>query len=272
VDRLTPRKNKPGDGVERAKPAASQDYLELKVDGRTVKIASRPADGDGHSRLFELGPRPRWSDRTLLTAEDVATVVRGLISKASKEGHGLAISGVPPEAALAFPDDPRISVVPVEPMSFSLPGTPSGLILKMDDRGDGHLWALGEDRVDLGSDGMWWVVTRLIEALEEPEVASWWPRFLTLGGVLGGPAVQASLEVAEPGIRVIWRRLDNGVVGDVVAVQELTRERASGWLRLLCPVRDQLERQRVHRQRLRPAKMAEKWARALERWSGPGTA
>jgi hypothetical protein len=38
------------------------------------------------------------------------------------------------------------------------------------------------------------------------------------------------------------------------------------WLNLLIPIRDDLERRRVHRQRLRPARMAEKWARAQEHW------
>jgi hypothetical protein len=50
-------------------------------------------------------------------------------------------------------------------------------------------------------------------------------------------------------------------------LHELSRERAAGWLSILRPVRDQLERQRVHRQRMRAAKTAEKWARVLERWS-----
>jgi hypothetical protein len=53
----------------------------------------------------------------------------------------------------------------------------------------------------------------------------------------------------------------------VLAVHELSYERVDGWLRLLAPVRQEIERQRAHRQRLRPARTAEKWARALERWS-----
>lgn len=253
--------------MERTKAAAGEDIVEFQVDGRTVKVVSRPADGETLGRLFELDPSPTWSDASPLTDDDVASVVHRLIATASRKGQVLEVIGVSPGAALSFPNDPRISVVPVEPVSFSLPGTPSGLILKMDDRGDGHLWALGEQRIQLGSDGMWWIVTRLIEALEAPEVANWCPRFLTLGGTLGGPATQASLELGKSEMRVIWRRLDSGLVGDVIAVQELTRERAAGWLSLLRPVREQLERDRVHRQRLRPAKTAEKWARALERWS-----
>jgi hypothetical protein len=261
------RDDKRGKAVERTKAAAGQEYVELDVNGRTVKIAWRQGDGVKDARLFELGPRPTWTDRSPLTDEDVAGVLRRLIANANQEGRAFEIIGVSPRAAMSFPNDPRISVVPVEPMTFSLPGTPNGLILRMDERGDGHISALGEERVELGSDGMWWVVTRLIEALEEPAVASWWPRFLTVGGALGGPAMQASLELVGSDIRVVWRRLESGLVGDVVAVHELTRERANGWLKLLVPVRDQLERERVHRQRMRPAKMAEKWARALERWS-----
>jgi hypothetical protein len=79
--------------------------------------------------------------------------------------------------------------------------------------------------------------------------------------------MQASLETGEWGIGIVWRTLRSGVVGDVVAVQELTYERLDGWLRLLRPVRDDLARRRVHRQRLRPARVAEKWAHALERWT-----
>jgi hypothetical protein len=47
----------------------------------------------------------------------------------------------------------------------------------------------------------------------------------------------------------------------------LSYERVDGWLRLLRPVRDELARRRAHRQRLSPARTAEKWARAMERWS-----
>jgi hypothetical protein len=255
-----------GNTVERTKSAADEDYIDLQVNGRTVKIASRPAEGNHGRRLFELGPRPKWADKKLLTDDDVAMVVRRLITDAKKEGQLLEIVGVPPGAAVSFPGDPRISVTPVESFSFSLPGTPAGLSVTMDERGDGHLSALGEDRVELGSDGMWWIMTRLIEALEEPELTGCWPRFLVLGSTMGGPATQASLEVSGRDIRIIWRRLASGLVGDVIAVQELSRERANGWLAALRPVRDQLERQRVHRQRMRPAKIAEKWAHALERW------
>jgi hypothetical protein len=115
---------------------------------------------------------------------------------------------------------------------------------------------------------MWWIITRLMEALDSPDVVSKWPRFLTVGGVLGGSATQASMEIGDRGeLRLVWRRLDSGVVGEIVALHELSRERAAGWLSILRPVRDQLERQRVHRQRMRAAKTAEKWARVLERWS-----
>jgi hypothetical protein len=137
----------------------------------------------------------------------------------------------------------------------------------MDARGDGHLWSLGDDRVGLGSDGMWWIVNSLIEALADPGSASAKPRFLTLGTTLGGPATQASLEYGDWGVGIVWRRLRSGVVGEVIAVQELSYERVDGWLRLLSPVRQEIERQRAHRQRLRAARTAEKWARALERWS-----
>jgi hypothetical protein len=137
----------------------------------------------------------------------------------------------------------------------------------MDEKGDGHLWALGDDRLPLGSDGMWWIVNSLIDVLIDPTAASKWPRFLTLGGSLGGPATQASLEHGDWGVGIVWRQLVSGVSGDIVAVQELSYDRVEGWLRLLRPVRDELEKRRVHRQRLRPALTAEKWARALERWA-----
>jgi hypothetical protein len=138
----------------------------------------------------------------------------------------------------------------------------------MDERGDGHLWALATGRVNLGSEGMWWLITRLIDALEMPDIVSRWPRFLTVGGTLGGTATQASMEIGDSDeLRLVWRKLDSGVVGEVLAVHELSPQRVSGWLSILIPVRDQLERQRVHRQRMRAAKTAEKWARALERWS-----
>jgi hypothetical protein len=115
---------------------------------------------------------------------------------------------------------------------------------------------------------MWWIVTLLIDALEMPDVVSRWPRFMTLGDEVGGSATQARMEIQGSGeLRLVWRRLDGGVVGDVVALHELPRESAAGWLSILVPVLDQLERQRVHRQRLSAAKTAEKWARDLERRS-----
>lgn len=253
--------------MERIQATPGEDTLEFEVDGRTVRVLSRPADDDQLGRLFEFEPSPAWSDASPLTDEDVAGVVRDLIDTAAKEGRPLEVVGVTPGAAEAFPDDPRISVMPVDPVAFSLPGAPTGLVLQMDERGDGHLWALGEQRILLGSDGMWWIVTRLIEALEDPKTVSEWPRFLVVGGFLGGPATQVSLHCGDGGVGLVWSRLESGVVGDVLAVQELSPERVAGWLNLLRPVRDGLERRRVHRQRMRPAKTAEKWARVLDRWN-----
>ncbi len=251
----------------RVKAPTADDRLEYKVDGRSVTVATRPADGDSLARLFEIDSKVTWSDASPLTDDDVAGLVRGLLKKAERRGQPLEVIGVPPAAAQAFPDDPRISISPVEPFSMSLPGTPTGLVLDMDARGDGHISAFGDDRVRLGSDGMWWILTRLMDALADPEVASEWPRFLTLSDVLGGRATQASLETVDGGVRIVWRKLDSGVVGDVVAVQELSYQRMDGWLCILRPVRDDLERRRVHRQRLSPARTAEKWARVLERWN-----
>lgn len=252
--------------MERIK-MASDETLEFNVDGKTIRIVTRPSDGDGLARLFELGDGPTWSDSSPLSDEDVAAVVRGLIERADKKGQQAEVAGVPPSAAEAFADDVRISVSHLDPLSFSLPGSPFGLVLQMDERGDGSLWALGESRIQLGSDGMWWIVTRLIEALEDPASVARWPRFLTVGSTLGGPATQATLECGDWGVGIVWRTLDNGCIGDVVAVQELTYQRVDGWLRLLRPVRDDLERRRAHRQRLKPARTAEKWARAMERWA-----
>ncbi|MFI5259043.1 MAG: hypothetical protein ACHQ01_05470 [Candidatus Limnocylindrales bacterium] len=253
--------------MERSKLAAGDETLELEVDGRTVKVVTRPADGDKLARLFELGAGPKWDDSTPMSVQEVADLIHGLIERAGKKGEQAQVLGVPPAAAEAFPGDPRIYVSPVEALTFSLPGSPTGLVLHMDERGDGHLWALGEDRIQLGSDGMWWILNALIGALEDPPAASARPRFLTLGTTLGGPATQASLWVRDAGVAIAWHRLRSGVVGDLVAVQELKLDRVDGWLRLLRPVRDDLERRRVHRQRLRPARTADRWARALERWS-----
>jgi hypothetical protein len=246
---------------------AAEDMVEFAVGGRSVRVMSRPAEDDQLARLFELEPNPTWSDTSPLTDDDIAVVVRGLIDPASKKGRPLQVLGVTPGAAMAFPDDPRIAVGPVEPLSFSLPGTPDGLAFQMDERGDGHLYALGQARLSLGSDGMWWIVTRLIEALEDPQTAATWHRFVTVAGSLGGPATQASLQLKDSGICIVWRRLESGVVGDIVSWQELSFERAQGWLKMLGPIRFALEQQRVHRQRRRAARTAEKWAVALERWS-----
>ena len=246
----------------------ADETFEMAVDGRAVRVLTRPADGDRLARLFELSPRPTWKDASPMSDEDVAVVVRGLIKRAGKTGQQIEVVGVPPSAAAnSFPDHANIYVSPVEPLSFSLPGWPNGLALQMDERGDGHLWAVGKERVDLGSEGLWWVVKSLIDALVDPAAASTWPRFLTLGSYLGGPATQASLEFGDWGIGILWRKLDNGVVGGIMAAQELSYERVDGWLSLLRPVLQDLEQRRVHRQRLRPARTAEKWARVMERWT-----
>ena len=247
--------------------AVGDEMLAVAVDGRTVTVVTRPADGGQLARLFEIGRTPTWDDASPMSDQDVTAVVRGLIDEADRRGLKAGVLGVPPAAAKSFPDDPRIYVSPIEPMSFSLPGAPSGLVFHMDERGDGHLWALGEDRVWLGSDGMWWIVNSLIEALVDTAGVASRPRFLTLGTTLGGPATQASLEHGDWGVGIVWRKLQSGVVGDIVAVQELSYERVEGWLGILVLVQAQVEAQRAHRQRLNPARIAAKWARALERWS-----
>jgi hypothetical protein len=253
--------------LERTGLTVGDEELSLDVDGRTVTVVSRPADGDHLAQLFELGRSPAWDDASPMSDLDVTRLVRNLMEEAGRQGKPAGVLGVPPAAARAFPNDPRIYVSPVEPVSFSLPGSPSGLVFHMDDQGNGHVWALGDDRVSLGSDGMWWIVNALISALGDPATTSGWPRFLTLGTTLGGPATQASLEYGDWGVGIVWRKLRSGVVGDIVAVHELSYERVEGWLRLLGPVRLDIEAKRAHRQRLRPARTAEKWARALERWS-----
>jgi hypothetical protein len=258
---------KRGDLVETIK-TAGEDLLEVTVDGTTVRVVSRPADDDRQTRLYELDLSLGQSNEQPLSDDDVASVVRGLIDGAAERGQRTEVIGVSPGAALAFPDDPRISVRPVQPVSFSLPSSPAGLILEMDAQGDGHLSALANGRVRLGSEGMWWLVTRLIDALEMPDIVSMWPRFLVVGGTLGGTATQATMEIRDSGdYRLVWRRLDSGIAGEIIALHELSTQRLSGWLSILVPVRDQLERERVHRQRMRAARTAEKWARALERWA-----
>jgi hypothetical protein len=259
--------DKRGGTVKRTKIAVGDERLALEIGGRTVTIVTRRADGDQLARLFEFSASPTWDDSSPMSDVDVVAVVRGLIEEADKNGEQAEVLGVPPAAALSFPDDYRISVSPVEPLSFTLPGAPTGLVFRMDERGDGHLWALGDERVWLGSDGAWWIVHALIDALADPTTTSKWPRFLALGSSLGGYATQASLEFGEWGIGIVWRKLESGVVGDVVAAQELFYERVEGWLSMLRPVLKSLEGRRVHRQRLLPARTAERWARALERWS-----
>lgn len=253
--------------MQQTKVATGDETLEVEVDGRTVKVVTRPSDGDGMARLFELGSRPTWDNSSPLSDEAVTTLVRGLIDQADRQGEQAEVLGVPPAAAVSFPGDSRIYVSPVEPLSFSLPGSPTGLVFRMDERGDGHIWALGDNRIRLGSDGMWWIVKALVDALVDPVTTSKWPRFMTLGTSLGGPAAQASLECGDWGVGIVWRKLRSGLVGDVVAVQELSYERVDGWLRLLRPVLVDLESRRVHRQRLRPSRTAEKWARVVERWA-----
>jgi hypothetical protein len=214
--------------MARVKAPIAEDMREFSVDGRSVKVMSRPADDDQLARLFQIQPSARQIDRT---------------------------------------DGPRIATVPVQPMSLSLPGAPDGLSLQMDERGNGHFYALGDDRMRLGSDGMWWIVTHMIEALEDPQTVVTWPRFLTVAGSLGGPATQASLQWSDVGVCVAWRRLESGVVRELVALQELSHERAEGWLNMLRPVLGALEKGHVHHQRLLPAMTAERWAHALERRS-----
>jgi hypothetical protein len=211
---------------------------EFAVGGRTIKVMSRLADNDQLARLFEPQPTSTWSDPSPVTDTAVAVAVSGNDSQTA-----------------------------VEPLAFSLPGTPDGLVFQMNDRGDGHLFAVGEDRLSLGSDGMWWIVTRIVEALEDPQTVSTRKRFLTVSGSLGGPATQASLQYSDTGICVVWRRLESGVVGDVTAWQELSHERAQGWLNMLRPIVHDLERQQVHHDRLLPARTAERWVAAMERWS-----
>jgi hypothetical protein len=253
--------------VDRITLTVGDERMAVEVDGKTVTVVARPADGELLAQLFEIGQDQAWDDASPMSDADLTSLVRCLIDEGDRQGKPAVILGVPPAAAEAFPEDPRVYVCPVEPVSFSLPGSPCGLVFHMDSRGDGHLWALGDDRVALGSDGMWWIVNSLIDALVDPGLSSSLPRFLTLGSTLGGPATQASLEYGDWGVGIVWRRLRSGVVGEVLAVHELSYERVEGWLRLLGPVRQEIERQRAHRQRLRPARTADKWARALERWS-----
>lgn len=250
--------------MDRVALAVGEETFELDVDGRSIRIVTRSAD-DELARLFDLGATRSWTDDSPLTDEDVTAVVRRLFESAGDQ-QPIEIVGVAPTAAQSFPDESRISVSVIEPMSFSLPGSPNGIAISMDDRGDAHLWAVGDERVALGSDGMWRIATQLIDALEDPPRAARWPRILVLGTKVGGRAAQASMEAGDWGVGIVWRELDNGVVGKVLAVNELTYERVNGWLTILRPIRDQLTRQRAHRQRLKAARTAERWARVMERW------
>lgn len=252
----------------RTKALVAEDMREFAVNGRTIKVMSRLADNNQLARLLALEPNTWSGDQSPLDADAdaVADVMRGRIGAPARKRRSLQLVGATPQAAKAFPGDPRIAVAPVEPLAFSLPGAPDGLVLQMNERGDGHLFAIGEARVSLGSDGMWWIVSRIIEALVDPQTVSTWPRFLTVAGSLGGPATQASMQYSETAVCVVWRRLESGVVGDVLAWQQLSHERAQGWLSMLQPILADLEQRRVHRQRLLPARTAERWAHALERW------
>ncbi len=252
--------------MDRVTLAAGEETYELEVGGKTIRIVTRDAD-ENLSKLFDLREANTWDDDSPLTDADVAVVVRRLFESAADRSQSIEIVGVAPVAAQAFPNDRRISVSRVEPTSFSLPGSPSGLALQMNEHGDGSLWAIGTTRVSLGSEGMWWVVNQLIDALEDPARAARWSRILVLGTTVGGPASQAKLETGGWGVGIVWRRLDNGIVGDVLAINELTYERVDGWLALLRPFRDKLLAERAHRQRLPAARLAEKWARAIDRWS-----
>ena len=255
--------------MDRITLATGEETYELEVEGRTIRIVTRDAD-ESLSRLFDLRDTHAWDDESPLTDADVAVVVRRLLESAGTRSQPIEIVGVAPGAAQAFPNEGRISVSSVEPTSFSLPGSPNGLAFQMNEQGDGSLWAVGAARVPLGSEGMWWIVNQFIDALEDPGRAARWSRVLVLGTTLGGPAVQASLEMGGwGGVGIVWRQLDNGLVGDVVAVHQLTYERAESWLAILRPFRDRLVAERAHRQRLRPARTAEKWVRAIERWSVP---
>src|ERR1035437_4547165 len=110
---------------------AGGGLLEVNVDGKVVRDVSLPADDDRQSLLFELDLTPAAGSDRPLSDEDVASVVRGLIDGATERGQRPEVIGVSPGAALAFPDDPRISIRPVKPVSFSLPGSPAGLILQI---------------------------------------------------------------------------------------------------------------------------------------------
>ena len=251
----------------RVKALAAEDLREFTVDSGTIKVMSRLADNDQLARLFALDPDVTRRDISPLTDGEVEVVARGPIAKASRKGRTLRALTIVPGTAKAPPRDPRISLLQVGPLSFSLPGTPDGLAFQMDERGNGQIHALSDDRMRLGSNGMWWIVTQLIEALEDPQTVSCWPRFLTVAGVLGGPAAKASLQYSDTGICLAWRRLQSGMVGDVLAWQELSHERAQGWLSMLRPVLAELEQREVHRQQLLPARTAERWAHAVERWT-----
>src|ERR1035437_11085276 len=104
---------------------AGERRVEVNVDGKVVRVVSRPADDDRQSLLFELDLTPAAGSDRPLSDEDVASVVRGLIDGATERGQRPEVIGVSPGAALAFPGDPRISIRPGQPGSFSLAGSPA---------------------------------------------------------------------------------------------------------------------------------------------------
>jgi hypothetical protein len=249
----------------RKQALAAEDMREFAVDGRTIKVMTRLADNDQLARLLALEPSAVTASPAQ-TGEYVADLMRGRIETPTRKRRGLRLVTATPRTAPALPEALPLSL-PIEPLAFSLPGTPDGLVLQMNDRGVGHVFAVGEARLSLGADGMWWIVTRLIEALVDPQTVAMWPRFLTVAGSLSGPATQASLQYGESGVCVVWRRLESGNVGQVLAWQELSHERAQGWLNMLRPILADLERRQAFRERLLPARAAERWANALERWN-----
>ena len=247
---------------------SGEDAVEFEVDGRTVRVITRPP-GDEGGRLFELGPSPTWNDA--IAAHRRGRGQRscgGLMRTSARDERPVAIVGVTPGAA------DRVS----RRRAHLRHAARSSLLLPARDRRPAWhcTWTSaataawrpsGEQRLDLGSDGMWWIVTRLIEALEEPESVAEWPRFLILGTRLGGPGHAGLARSRRLGRAHRLAAPQSGIVGDVIAVQELS-VRAGGRLAdaAAAPCATTLESHRAHRQRMRPARTAERWARVLERW------
>ncbi|MGD0248563.1 MAG: hypothetical protein ABSB75_05865, partial [Candidatus Limnocylindrales bacterium] len=65
--------------MERTKMAAGDETLEFGFDGKTVKVVTRPPEGDQLARLFELSASPKWDDSSPMSDKEVTAVVRGLI-------------------------------------------------------------------------------------------------------------------------------------------------------------------------------------------------